>query len=210
MRLITLPALLTGPCGRDASRLGIPILTVPNFRLLAAWIFMLPLLRQRELERLFALTAEAFGCPVPEPVSRTVRGRLLAYARFTRQQAENAFASGTDTESLSIRLYAAALALGLEYRLRLGLRNFGEALSALRLLYKALGIDFRGTQDGGVEISSCIFAKFYTPRICALVSALDRGLVAGLTGGAAFAFTRRLTEGAACCRACITGVPAWN
>ena len=185
-------------------------LWAPNLRPIAGRIFLLPLMRHQEVERLFALTAEAFGSPVPQPLAHTAKGRLLEYAQFTRHQSEKALESGVDTQPLEIRLYAAAHSLGLEYRRRLDLRNFREAISTVHLVYKALGIGFRVTLDGDVEISHCAFAKVYTPKICALVSALDRGLVAGITGGATLKFTRRITEGATSCRATITGGPEWK
>jgi hypothetical protein len=39
--------------------------------------------------------------------------------------------------------------------------------------------------------------------VCALVSALDRGLLAGLTCGGELEFRQRITEGADSCRACV-------
>jgi choline dehydrogenase-like flavoprotein len=69
------------------------------------------------------------------------------------------------------------------------------------VLYRGLGIDLKGSADGQIIIRRCFFARFYTPRVCALVSALDQGLMAGLAGGGELDFTQRLTEGACCCRA---------
>jgi hypothetical protein len=162
--------------------------------------------RRREIGRLFARTAAAFGCPVP-PGSRARRAKelLAAYASFTRERAQAALLGGEDLPALERRLFAAALSLGGGYRLRLGVHGVGDAMTAARLIYAGLGIDFRGRPDGEVEIRRCGFASGYTPRVCALVSALDRGLLAGLTGGGELSFSERLTEGAPACRAYVTG-----
>jgi hypothetical protein len=177
----------------------------PNVRLLAARA-MLPLgARRREIERLFARTAAAFEAPVPPQGGRGAAGRLKEYAHFTRDRSEAALGSGQDLGALDRRLFAAAVALGGDYRLRLKVRGPRDAMAAARLIYRGLGIDFRGSADGTVVINRCAFAEVYSPRVCALVSALDRGLLAGLTGGGTLQFNKRITEGADCCRACITG-----
>ena len=93
-------------------------------------------------------------------------------------------------------------------RLQLGVRSPGEAMAAARILYQGLGVDFRGSADGQIVIRRCSFAAVYTPRVCALVSALDRGLLAGLAGGGELRFAQRLTEGACCCRAYLEGASA--
>ena len=77
-------------------------------------------------------------------------------------------------------------------------------MAAARLIYRGLGIDFKGSAEGRVVIRRCAFATIYTPRVCALVSALDRGLLAGLTGGGVLEFRQRFTEGADSCQACFT------
>jgi len=174
-------------------------------RLAAARVILLSGARRREIGQLFARTAAAFGCPVPSPQARGVKGLLAEYSHFTREQAEAALDGGEDLQSLERRLFSAALALGRGYRLRLGVRSFRDAMAAARLIYAGLGIDFRGGPDGDVEVRRCAFAAVYTPRVCALVSALDRGLLAGLTKGGDMEFRQRLTEGAPACRAYVTG-----
>jgi hypothetical protein len=177
----------------------------PNLRLLAARI-ILPLGASRgEIELLFARTAAAFGSPVPQRRARGASGRLREYALFTRDRAEEALSGPGNLRALDGRLFAAALALGRSYRRRLRLRDTGEAMAAARLIYRRLGIDFRGSAEGGVLIRECAFAAVYSPRVCDLVSALDRGLLAGLTGGGLLEFRQRITEGADSCRACFTG-----
>jgi hypothetical protein len=173
-------------------------------RILAARM-ILPLgARQREIERLFARTAAAFGRPVPPRHARSAAGRLREYALFTRESAEEAIGGGENLRALDNRLFGAARALGNDYRLRLRVRSTRDAMAAARLIYSGLGIDFRGSAEGKVVIRRCAFAAVYTPRVCALISALDRGLLAGLTAGGELEFRQRITEGADSCRACLT------
>ena len=163
-------------------------------------------IRRRALEQLFARTAAAFGTPVPHPRTRGANGRLLEYARFTRAQAEEALQRGEDLAALDRRLYRAAYGLGASHRLRLGVRSISGAMGAARLIYRNLGIDFQGSPDGEVIIRRCGFARTYTPQVCRLISALDRGLMAGLARGGELRFRQRITEGADSCRACLEGV----
>ena len=92
--------------------------------------------------------------------------------------------------------------MGEDIRARLGTTRPGEVMRALRLLYDAIGVDFEGDpQTGLVAIRRCAFSDFYSPETCALMSAVDAGIVAGISGGARFVFDERITEGAPCCRA---------
>jgi hypothetical protein len=175
----------------------------PNVRLLAARM-MFPLgARRREIERLFARTAAAFGIPVPPQRTRGAAGRLKEFALFTRDCSEAALSGSEDLGALDRRLFGAAPALGSRYRLQLKVRGPRDAMTAARLIYRGFGIDFSGSADGTVVVRRCAFAGVYSPRVCALVSALDRGLLAGLTGDGVLEFSQRITEGADCCRACL-------
>jgi hypothetical protein len=196
-------------------------MSLPNIRLAAAQLHVPRRARRQALEELFARTAAAFGSPVPAPQGRGPAARLAEYARFTCEQAEEALAryeyngasdgdaaAGGDPAALAgleRRLYRAARGLGGRFRMQLGVRSPGEALAAARVLYRGLGIDFRCSADGQIVVRRCSFAAVYTPRVCALMSALDRGLLAGLAGGGELRFEQRLTEGACCCRAHFVG-----
>jgi hypothetical protein len=176
-----------------------------NLRFAAAHVVLRLGARRREIGRLFARTVAAFGRSLPPSRARGAKRLLAEYALLTREQAEAALDRGGDLQALECRLFKAALGLGRGYRLKLGVRSLRDAMAAARLIYGGLGIDFRGGSDGEVEIRRCAFAAVYTPRVCALVSALDRGLLAGLTEGGELRFRQRLTEGAPACRACVTG-----
>lgn len=157
--------------------------------------------KSRILDELFRATARGFDRVAPPTTGQSPDGRLAAYARFTRDEAERAIGSGQDLTDLRARLRAEAYALGLRLRGVLGVEGRAEALVVARPLYHAIGIDFRGTPAGDVTVRRCYFADRYTPGVCGLVSALDEGLLAGLAGGGRLEFTQRLTEGADQCRA---------
>ena len=175
----------------------------PRIRLAAARLLMPFGIRRRALEQLFARTAAAFGTPVPPSQTRGTSGRLLEYARFTRARAEEALQRGDDLAALDRRLHRAAYGLGASYRLQLGVHSISGAMAAARLIYRNLGIDFQGSPDGEVIIRRCGFARTYTPQVCRLISALDRGLMTGLARGGELQFRQRITEGADSCRACL-------
>jgi hypothetical protein len=178
----------------------------PSIALAAASLLMPFGLRRRALEQLFARTAAAFGTPVPSPRTRGTNARLAEYASFTRARAEDALRRGEDLAALDGRLHRAAYGLGARYRVRLGVRSISGAMAAARLIYRNLGIDFHGSPDGEVIIRRCGFARTYTPQVCRMISALDRGLMAGLARGGELSFRQRITEGADSCRACLEGV----
>ena len=81
------------------------------------------------------------------------------------------------------------------------LKTEAEGLAAARVLYGAIGIDFRPGRARDIVVPSCAFAPAYGPQVCRLMSSMDSGLVAGLTGADGIRFTERITEGAVACRA---------
>ena len=179
-------------------------------------------LRRAFLGRLFRLTADAFGAQVPAP-GGSLPEILDQYAAFTRAQAEIAMEDSARTANVQQRLYTNALSLGGRLRSLLGVRGMPEALDAARTLYRLIGVDFRGAaagtaaartaavvtaaagaapvrgQDGAgcdsacFSVSRCSFSRHYPPEVCRLISSLDAGLLAGLTGGSKMTFTERIT-----------------
>ena len=81
-------------------------------------------------------------------------------------------------------------------------------MAAARVVYGLLDIDLRGTPDGEITVRRCAFSDSYSPEVCRLVSALDTGLLAGLSGGDRLEFTQRITEGGPCCLARLRPLPA--
>ena len=153
------------------------------------------------LGRLTAATAEAFGAQAPPLAGLGADARLAAYARFTRAQAEAWLSAGRDVEALEGRLFRAAGELGGQCRAWLRPRTTRDVLAGARLLYRLLDIDLRRDAGGEVTVARCYFSRYYSAEVCRLMSAMDRGLLAGLSGGGELAFSARITEGQPCCRA---------
>ena len=147
------------------------------------------------------MTARAFGFTAPRARGGSIHERLSQYARFTRDRAEEALSAGRDPDILQEALYREARKLGGRYRRLLGIRTVEEALEAARLLYRCIGIELCYETNGSIRIPRCGFSPVYTPGVCTVVSSLDRGLLAGLTGGWELRFGERITEGAAACTA---------
>lgn len=180
-------------------------------QLLLMRLYVPAAVRRRELEELFGRTAAAFGQPVPPARSLSLRARLDDFALATRDWAEAALAKGDDLEGIDGRLYRSARHLGRIYRARLGIGTLAEAFAAARAIYRGLGIDLVGdARTGSIVVRRCRYGDCYSPRICRVISALDRGLFAGLAGGGELSFSRRITEGHESCRATfsVAGCPA--
>ena len=153
------------------------------FAILAPRIF-----RAAGIRLLARIAADAFGSPPPQ------RSTLDNFASFTAEHA------ATATRESAERLFSSACALGSRLRAWLGVRTMAEAADVARALYRMIGVDFRVEGAGGFVVESCFFSSRYTPGTCRLISSLDAGLLAGLTGGERMVFTQRITEGAAVCR----------
>jgi hypothetical protein len=163
-------------------------------------------LRNAILAQLFAATADAFACPSPAFRHLAYNERLLAYARFTREQAEKAFEPGHDIETIKTRLYQNAYPLGGRLRKWLGIHTMEEVMAFGQILYRATGVEMQGDAHGEMLVKRCYFSNFYSGRVCGLISALDDGVFAGLSGGSRLAFSQRLTEGGEFCRARLQAV----
>lgn len=168
-----------------------------NLRVAVASVYLPPFVKRRKLAELLELTAEAFGAPAPDVRHQSAAERLRTFAAFSNEHAEVACEAGGD--DVARRLRAAAYDMGAGVRRVLRIRKREDAMRAARLLYRTLGIDFRADAYGRIVIRSCYFADWYTPRVCALMSALDEGVLAGLAGEGRLEFSARITEG---CRRC--------
>lgn len=153
------------------------------------------------LRVLFRSTAAAFGCEPPSLGALSSEQCLLAYARFTAAHATSLLDGNGDVLRVQDQLYRHAYALGRVPGRLLRLDSLGDVMALGRLLYSVLDIDMDGSDDGGITIHRCYFSRFYSPEVCKVMSAMDRGLFAGLGNGGELAFSERITEGFACCRA---------
>jgi repressor of nif and glnA expression len=105
------------------------------------------------------------------------------------------------TEAVKRKLYRNACQLGEKLRKEYHIGTRADVIRLSRILYRILGIGFTESAEGEVVINRCFFSQFYTPEVCAVISALDEGLAAGLSAGGRLVFKERITEGKNCCRA---------
>ncbi len=162
------------------------------------------LVNRQALLLLFRSTAAAFRSDMPRLAGHPWDECLLAYARFTAQHAEAALRGRDGLAELQERLYRNAYRLGRMPGRLLRVQSVDRVMALGRFLYSTLDIDFMGNGSGEITISRCYFSSFYSPEVCRLMSSMDRGLLAGLTGRGELAFTERITEGRPCCRARFT------
>lgn len=162
------------------------------------------LLRPFVVRSLLRETAAAFGTRPPSLRRLSGGDMLRVLAGFSSAGARSALRGpGTHLEAVRCDLWSGAHRLGRGVRRWLGIRTTAEAMSAARALYRVLETDLRGSASGEVVVARCYFSRVYRPEVCALMSALDAGVFAGLTGGRRLAFTTRITEGAPACLATL-------
>jgi len=157
--------------------------------------------RKEILATLFEATADAFECPAPAHDHLSYDECLRTYALFTSEQAEKAVQAGRDIPALKAQLYQNAFPLGGKLRKWFAVDTIEEVMELGQILYRAIGVEIQGDSHGDVTVKRCYFSQFYSGPVCDLISALDDGVFAGLSGGGRLAFSERLTEGWACCRA---------
>jgi len=166
--------------------------------------YMPEFLKKRELMKLFNITAETFDCAAPSILGMTFEESLVAYAQFTRELVERSIDRPDTLQRIQDRLYQGAYELGDAYRRRFRVSGMNEALEFSRVLYRVLGIDLQFTAQGTVTIRSCFFSKYYSASTCKVISFIDAGMLAGLSGGGRLSFSQRITEGFDCCKARLT------
>ncbi len=160
-----------------------------------AWV------KRRALNQLLAYTAAAFQCRPPSTKGLSLEARLRLYALYTQGQVEERLGRREDLAALQERLYWSAYQLGRMHGKMLRAQSIEQVMALARVLYRILRIDFRGDVRGEVTIRRCYFSRFYSAQVCSVMSAMDRGLVAGLSDGGRLVFSARITEGEPCCRA---------
>jgi hypothetical protein len=151
--------------------------------------------------QLFKATAAAFDLDVPAIRRLDSKACLAEYARFVQTHGEERLRDRSDVETVAQRLYQNAFEMGRLPGKWLRPHNMQEVMAIGRLLYRILAIDLQGDAPGEVVIKRCYFSGFYSAEVCRLMSAMDRGLFAGLSNGGELTFTSRITEGQPCCRA---------
>lgn len=168
-------------------------------KLLHSWERQTPSwLIRLQIQILLSATARAFDAPGKRIRSLPPGQALREYAAFTSNCMKSRRAD-------SRRLYRNAYALGNCLRLITGFTDSGDLRRLVFFLYRNLRIAMRGEIPGGLTVTECYFSRFYTPEECAMMSNFDAGFIAGIFGGGALTFTRRITEGYGNCKARFTG-----
>lgn len=174
-------------------------------------------IKKKKMEELFRLTADAFQSEMPEFRGLSFSDSLLKYALFTKEQAERCLQEESLIEEVKYRLYNNSFAFGRNLRKRLHIMSWEKSVTALKSAYKFIGIDFQYGRQGETlndrddfiakqecfVIGQCFFSRYYSAEVCRLISSLDEGLAAGLTGGGILCFAQRITDGSSCCKGCL-------
>jgi hypothetical protein len=171
-----------------------------GFLLAVSRIYLPRSVQKSRLSELFRATADAFQRQAPQLKGYSLDQYLTKYALFTAENAEGSIRQGNEHE-VKERLYCNACQIGKNLREELKIQTLEEVMQACEVVYKALKIEFHGDLQGQVHIRSCFFSSFYSGDVCRIISSLDEGLVAGLSGGLKLEFFQRITEGNRCCRA---------
>ncbi len=163
-------------------------------------IYMPEFIKKKKLKELFCLTADAFQTKMPVLNGLTFHECLSLYAFFSREQAERCLQGGCTIEEVKSRLYQNSFVFGKNLRKSLHIINWEESVTALKTIYKLIGVDFQ--YDGQYEfiIKQCYYSNYYNAEVCTLISSMDEGLAAGLSGGGTLHFTKRITDGSSYCK----------
>jgi|WetSurMetagenome_2_1015567.scaffolds.fasta_scaffold05552_2 hypothetical protein len=173
-----------------------------NLKLFFSRIHLPASYKRAGIAELAAATGRAFGVPPPPfPASASVETMLMDYAEFTATHAARMLCGASPVDGIRRKLFDNAHCIGTRLREELGVKDFHDFCVAARTVYRVLGIDLRCGHDGEIRVTRCFFGRYYTPEICDLMSALDSGLVAGLSGGKGISFGERITENRRFCAA---------
>jgi hypothetical protein len=177
-----------------------------NIRLALLNIHMPGSIRKKGLGELLRISERAFKRKAPDIGRLSAMAALREYATFTARSAVEA-ADG-DTSAIEKCLYDGAREMGQRLRRELCVRDGAQFALACKILYRSIEIDLRIGTPGEFSIANCLFSQYYTPETCRIMSSMDAGLVAGLSGGAQLRVKQRITEGKSCCRGTLSPAEA--
>jgi hypothetical protein len=105
-------------------------------------------IKNKKLDDLFRITAGAFECGIPELKGLSFEKRLHEYAVFTKVQAEKTLQSEGSIDERKMRvdaveekLYQNSFLLGQDLKKSLHVRTRAQAIEALEMIYRIIGID---------------------------------------------------------------------
>ncbi len=156
------------------------------------------LFRRIELQLLMDLTAKTLGKPSQRTWTLPNAEALKVYAEFTSSHLRE----GTDEAALQ-RMNSEALKMGRLLRRLFMIKSEARARRLIVALYRNIGIRLSFLDQEHLCFHSCYFSRFYTPAACLAASALDDGIIRGITGQTSshLCFSQRITEGCNCCKA---------
>lgn len=154
------------------------------------------LFRRIEIQLLMNLTARALGHHARRTWMLSNDEALRTYAEFTR----NILQDGTDEKTL-LQMRHKAYKAGKMLRWVMHLTKQDDVERVTIALYRNIGIELEGHLPGKLCFGHCYFSQYYTPQICLAASALDEGIMRGLSGSGQLTFHQRITEGNHCCLA---------
>lgn len=159
------------------------------------------LFRRIELQLLMNLTARALGQKPKRIWTSSPAEALRAYAEYTSSN----MPADAD-EALFERMNTEAYKMGRLLRRLFMISNDTSAQRLIVALYHNIGIRMSFGSSQQLCFHRCYFSSFYTPQICRVASALDSGIICGISGQSAkhLQFSQRITEGCQCCRAQFT------
>ena len=176
-----------------------------NIKLFLSQFYLPASYRKRKTAELFDITTKAFGIkPAAIFPTESPDALLKRYAEFSKDQTQIILKNKRLVDEIKAGLFAGAREMGVCLRNELNLKNDRDFHIATRVIYKALKIDLEFLGNGEIVIKKCFFSGFYSEKICSLMSSLDSGLIAGLSGGLKMSFYQRITEHCSCCRAVIS------
>lgn len=164
-------------------------------------IYVPAFVKKKELMNLFEITASAFEKTVPPMEGLSFEECLTQYAHFTKSEVDKLNIHGEGLQTIQDLLYQSAYEFGHKFRKQFRISTARDVMEVGRFLYKILGIEFKGTDKGAITISKCFFSQHYSPSTCHVISSLDAGMIAGLSGGGVMKFSERITEGSKSCKA---------
>ena len=174
-----------------------------NWRIKLLEIHLPAPVKNKVLTELFRITAEAFEEEVNYHKGFTYKKRLIIFADYSNKLASQALKKDVNLTKIKNKLYNNSYDIGFYLRKYLNIRTMKEAMKVAEIFYRIIGIDFKGNKKGEIIINNCLFSDYYDKEVCSIISALDSGIAAGLTGGGKLKFNHRITEGSSCCEALI-------
>lgn len=159
------------------------------------------IIRYKILSEIYKITGEAFKDKLIISNSINHRKGLKRYAIYSNELTLGAIYSRKDLEEIKYRLYRNSYIVGHKLRKFFSITNIEEAMQTAEIFYDIIGIEFSANDKNEITINKCYFSDYYDCRVCNIISAIDEGIIAGLTNGAKINFINRITDGNKCCYA---------